>query len=180
MSIANCLSFGNKGLNENNILSLSNFNLFIGKNNSGKSNVLKALQLLELILAPISRNVRLQDLELPQQKFLTDLDDLFFTQDKEGTINFSYTLWIEKSDKELVRIIESHLEYENVNNPALMLVKLKLNYPKTIRIVGTIEFKVNHAFVKFNSIFIPNKHKTYNKFPDDMMKVGAVMEMKGV
>jgi len=133
ISINNCLSFGSTGLNESNNLSLGVFNLFVGKNNSGKSNVLKALQLLESILAPINAKVKLQSLVLPQQKFLTNIDDLFFAQDKKRTINFSYTLLIEESDKELVHIIESHPENENVNNPALMLVKLKRNYPKKIK-----------------------------------------------
>ena len=83
MSINNCLSFGSTGLNESNSLSLGVFNLFVGKNNSGKSNVLKALQLLESILAPINAKVKSQSLELPQQKFLTNIDDLFFAQDKK-------------------------------------------------------------------------------------------------
>jgi len=72
---------------------------------------------------------------------------------------------IEESDKELVHIIESHPENENINNPVLMLVKLKRNYPKKIKIVGAIEFQIDHASVKIDSIFIPNDHKTYNKYP---------------
>ena len=154
ISINNCLSFGSTGLNESNSLSLEVFNLFVGKNNSGKSNVLKALQLLESILGPVSTNMTLQGLALPQEKFLTNIDDLFFAQDKKRTINFSYTLLIEESDKELVRIIERHPENENVNNPALMLVKLKKNYPKRIKIVGAIEFQTDRAFVKFDSSFV--------------------------
>ncbi len=165
ISINNCLSFGSIGLNESNSLSLGVFNLFVGKNNSGKSNVLKALQLLESILAPINAKVKSQSFELPQQKFLTNIDDLFFTQDKKRTINFSYTLLIEESDKELVHIIESHPENENVNNPTLMLVKLKRNYPQKIKIVGAIEFQIAHASVKIDSIFISNDHQTYSKYP---------------
>lgn len=165
MSIDNCLSFGSTGLNESNSLSFEVFNLFVGKNNSGKSNVLKALQLLESLLAPISPNLKLEGLALPPQKFLTNIDDLFFAQDKERTINFSYTLSIEESDKELVGIIESHPEKDNVNNPALMLVRLKMDYPKVIRIVGAIEFQADRASVRFDSIFISNDHQTYSKYP---------------
>jgi predicted ATP-dependent endonuclease of OLD family len=165
ISINNCLSFGKSGLNEDNDLSLGEFNLFVGKNNSGKSNILKALQLLELILAPVSQMARLQDLPLSQQKFITSFDDLFFAQDKERTIVFSYTLLIEKSDKELVNIIESHPEWENVNKPAMMLIRLKKDYPKTVKVNGAIVFQNNIASVRIDSIFIPNSHSSYNKYP---------------
>ncbi len=46
LSVKNCLSFGKKGLNNEDGLQLGDFNLFIGANNAGKSNVLKLLDSL--------------------------------------------------------------------------------------------------------------------------------------
>jgi predicted ATP-dependent endonuclease of OLD family len=165
ISINNCLSFGKAGLNEGNNLLLGEFNLFVGKNNSGKSNVLKTLQLLELILAPVSQMGRLQELSLPEEKFITNLDDLFYAQEKERSIAFSYTLLIEESDKELVRLIESHLERENIGNPAMMIIRLKEGYPKTVTIKGAIEYQKDRAAIRIDSLFIPNSHSAYSKYP---------------
>ncbi|MFC1892808.1 AAA family ATPase [Chloroflexota bacterium] len=164
-SINNCFSFSNSGLNENNSLSLHTSNLFIGKNNSGKSNVLKALRLLDSILTPISNNVRLQDLQIQPHQLPSSVEDLFFAQEQERVIVFSYTLLIEESDKGLARIINSHPESKNVENPAMMLLKLDKEYPKTVKIAGNIEFKTDNAYVNINSIFIPNNHSTYSKHP---------------
>lgn len=165
ISINNCLSFGKSGLNESNSLSLSDFNLFVGKNNSGKSNVLKALQFLATILFPVSAHSKLQELPVSQEQLRTSIDDLFFAQEKERIICFSYTLLIEKVDEKLVRIIESHPDSQNIKNPTLMLLKLKEGYPKVVKIDGTIEFKVNNASIRIDSVFIPNSHQTYNKYP---------------
>lgn len=165
ISINNCLSFGKAGLNESNNLSAGTFNLLIGKNNSGKSNVLKVLQLLRLILASITETERLHNLRIPIQELLSSVDDLFFAQEKERIIDFSYTMSIEIADNGLVRIIESHPESENINNPMLTLLKLKTGYPKTIKITGVIEFRNDNAYARVDSVWIPNDHRTYNKYP---------------
>lgn len=148
LSIKNCLSFGDKGLNENNSIQLADFNLFIGSNNAGKSNVLKSLEMIRDVFYSLNTSGAntLEDFPLATERTPNDFRDWFFAQDTTRNINFSFTLTIEKTDRSLAQLIENHKFSQDAEEPALWMLTLKKGYPKFINIAGFIHFKGDKPF----------------------------------
>jgi AAA15 family ATPase/GTPase len=164
LSIKNCLSFGEKGLNKEDRLQLGDFNLFIGANNAGKSNVLKLLEVLEQILLSIRNSDNLFNFRLFFQGDSSYFQDWFFSQGLTKKILFCFSLEIEETDQILVEMIEHHTERET-NNPALFMFQRRNDYPKIIKISGFIECKAEVFYVSLTKIEIPNDYPAYSKEP---------------
>ena len=85
LSIKNCLSFSEKGLNDDNRIKLADFNLFVGSNNAGKSNVLKLMKLFQGILLSVRQQGDLSlsrlSLRFEGEDDSTFFKDWFFAQD---------------------------------------------------------------------------------------------------
>ena len=143
---------------------MGDFNLLIGANNAGKSNVLKLIKLLELILLS-ARNVgNLFDFPLSFQSDSSYFKDWFFGQDSTRKILFYFSLEIEETDQVLVDMIKSHDE-KTIDSPVLFMLRLKNGYPKIIKISGFIEHKAETFYTSLTKVEIPNDHKAYSKEP---------------
>lgn len=164
LSIKNCLSFGEKGLNKEDPLQLRDFNLFIGANNAGKSNILKLMELLKLILLSVKMSRTLLDFPLSFQGDSSYFKDWFFSQDLTKQILFCFSLEIQETDQVLVEMIEHHAERET-NNPALFMFQRKNGYPKLINISGLIGHRAEHFYASLTKVEIPNDHPAYSKEP---------------
>ncbi len=179
LSIKNCLSFGEKGLNNEDGLQLGDFNLFIGANNAGKSNVLKLLDLVELILFSIRNASNLSNFPIAFHGDSSYFKDWFFSQDLTKKISFCFSLEIEKSDQALVEMIDGHDE-RNTNPPVLFMFQRKNGYPKIIKISGFIEHREGHFYTSLTKVKIPNDYPAYSKEPTlfdrDNRKILALVE----
>jgi len=165
LSIKNCLSFCEKGLNDKNHVQLGDFNLFVGSNNAGKSNVLKLIKLIDLILLSIrqSGNAELASFPLNLENLLTPFGDWFFAQNTRAKLDISFSLKIEQMDQPALSI--ASIDREN-NNPVLFMLNLKQDWPKLIKIFAYIEMGPgNHPFATITKVEIPNDHRAYNKEP---------------
>jgi len=158
LSINNCLSFGAKGLNESNSIELGDFNLLIGSNNAGKSNVLKIIEILENILTSLSErgNYDLHDIQL---SLPGERKDWLFAQNLTKKINFSFSLAIDQSDG----IIQQYESSEK--NPVWLMFKLKNDWPKVLKINGIIEYTAGNFHLAINKVEIPNNRKGYSEEP---------------
>ncbi len=166
--ITNCLSFSQKGLNENNSILLDDFNLFIGSNNAGKSNVLKLIRIIGIILYSVrsSGNASLENIPLSLPDWLNSYQDLVFAQDVANrTIGFSFCLEIESTDTPLVQIFDNYKSNIDYKNLVLCLFSLKKDYPKIIKISGSVRHTNGFPRITITKVEIPNDHKTYNKYP---------------
>jgi len=164
LSIKNCLSFGEKGLNKDGCLRLGDFNLFIGANNAGKSNILKLMKFLELILLSIRSSDNSFNFPLSFQGDSSYFKDWFFGQDLNKKISFCFSLEIEKADQVLVDMIDHHDE-SKTNDPVLFMFRLKNGYPKIIKIGGFIEHRAAAFYASITKVEIPNDHPNYIKEP---------------
>ncbi|MBI2329623.1 MAG: AAA family ATPase, partial [Chloroflexi bacterium] len=136
ISFKNCLSFSNKGLNEENRIQLSDFNLFIGSNNAGKSNVLKLIEMVKRILQVV-RDTREPSLANMQVSLEGQAEDWVFGQNLENKIEFSFSLEIEERDKDSLNITPyNHRD----KNPVLFLLDRKEHWPKIITVAGVIKY----------------------------------------
>jgi len=163
LSIKNCLSFGEKGLNKENCLRLGDFNLFIGANNAGKSNILKLMELLKLILLS-ARSGNLLNFSLSFQGASSYFKDWFFCQDLNRKMLFCFSLEVEDTDQVLVNMINHHDEGKT-ENPVLFMFQRKDGYPKLIKISGVIEYRAEHFYGSLTKMEIPNDHPAYSKEP---------------
>ena len=161
--IKNCLSFGEKGLNKEDCLRLGDFNLFIGANNAGKSNILKLLELLKLILLSV-RAGDLSNFSLSFQGDSSYFKDWFFCQDLNKKMLFCFSLEIEDTDHVLVDMINRHDEGKT-ENPVLFMFQRKDSYPKLIKISGVIEYRAEHFYGSLTKVEIPNDHPAYSEEP---------------
>lgn len=164
LSIKNCLSFGEKGLNEKDCLRLGDYNLFIGANNAGKSNILKLVELLKLILLPIKSSDNLFDFPLFFQGDSSYFKDWFFGQALTRKMLFKFSLEIEETDQVVVDMIEHHDEGRS-SNPVLFMLRLKKDYPRIINVGGFIRHRANSFYASLMRVEIPNDHNAYNKEP---------------
>lgn len=164
LSIKNCLSFGEKGLNEEDCLRLGDLNLLIGANNAGKSNILKLMELLKLILLSVRSSDNLFNFSLFPQGAPSYFKDWFFGQDLTRKMLFCFSLEIEETDQVIVDMIKRHDE-KTINNPVLFMLRLKDGYPKIIKISGFIEHKAETFYTSLTKVEIPNDHKAYSKEP---------------
>ena len=164
LSIKNYLSFGEKGLNEEDRLRLRDFNLFIGANNAGKSNILKLMELLKLILLSVRSADNLFNFSLFLQGDSSYFKDWFFSQDLTKKMLFCFSLEIEETDQVVVDMIEHHDEGRS-SNPVLFMLRLKKDYPRIINVGGFIEHRTENFYASLTKIEIPNDHNAYNKEP---------------
>lgn len=164
MSICNCLSIGPDGLNDHNSLKFGDSNLLIGANGSGKSNILKALILLGRLFGQAVSQNRLDRLPIPIDP-LTTFDEWFFSRDTKQVISFYYEISIEETDTMLAQIINNSPDSDNIENPALMMLKLKAGYPKLVGIKGMIKDQDGKLEATIDSVSIPNDHNTYSHYP---------------
>ena len=163
MSIKNCLSFCEKGLNSDDSIELGDFNLFIGSNNAGKSNVLKLVKLIQFILLSvrIGANESLLAFPLHFGDDPTDFKDWFFAQDLNTRIYFSFSLEIEELDQTGLGIAPYKHE---TKNPILFMFEHKKDWPKSVKVTGFTEYK-EYPSVTITKLEIPNDHKIYGKEP---------------
>lgn len=166
LSIMNCLSFCEKGINKDNCIQLGDFNLLIGANNAGKSNVLKLMKILELILYSVTRTDQsLLNFPLIGRDDLTYFKDWFFYQDYLGKkIDFSFSLEIEETDRILVDVIKNYDGREN-SNPVLFMFNRSEGYPKELKASGFIEYRLGNPYINFTKVEIRNDHPAYSKEP---------------
>jgi len=162
MSIKNCLSFSDKGLNDSNSIQLGDFNLFIGSNNAGKSNVLKLMELLKDVLLSIrsSGNPSLQDIPV---SFEGQPTDWVFAQEPNRKMDFSFSLEIEEADQTTLKIPPHR--HEEDKNPVWFMFRLTENWPKMLKVRGFIEYREDHPLTTIIKVEIPNDHSAYNKEP---------------
>ncbi len=167
LSIKNCLSFSEKGLNDDNHIELADFNLFIGSNNAGKSNILKFLKLVQGILFSVIQqgNPALTRLSLrfEGEKDSTFFKDWIFTQDY-GTkkVDFAFSLEIEEADKDFSGIAP----YDHQKpNAVLFMFDHKKGWPKHLKITGYIEYVQEEPRVTIKKVEIPNEHRLYGEKP---------------
>jgi len=163
LAVKNCLSFGEKGLREEH-LQLKDFNLFIGANNAGKSNVLKLVEFLKLILLSVRNADSLFGFSFLPQGDASYFKDWFFSQDLNRKVLFYFSLEIEETDQVLVDIIKQHDE-RKTNNPVLFMLRLKEGYPKIIKMSGFIEHRGGGFYGSLTKVEIPNDQPPYSKEP---------------
>ena len=165
LAVKNCRSFGEKGLNlKEECLRLEEFNLFIGANNAGKSNVLKLVELLKLILQSVRSADTLFGFSFLPRGDSSYFKDWFFSQDLDKKMLFYFSLEIEETDQVLVNMIKQHDEGK-MNNPVLFMLQLKKGYPKIIKMSGFIEHKEGGFYGSLTKVEIPNDHLAYSKEP---------------
>lgn len=169
ISIKNCLSFSEQGINKDNKIELSDLNLFIGKNNSGKSNILKIINLIKTILFSISqlddsKPDHLLDFRLKADRLEGDFRDFFYRQDLNRKIEVSFMLEIEQDDKMIVDFLNSPVK--NTENPIVFMFRLdEKSYPKLIKICAVIEHKLKAFQMGLTRVEIENKHSAYKDKP---------------
>ena len=163
LSIKNCLSFCEKGLNDNNSIELGDFNLFIGSNNAGKSNLLKIVKLVWNILLSVPQSS--SDLLVAFPLYLEGDQDLFrdwfYAQNLGNQIQFSFALEIEETDQTVLGIKPYDPE---TKDPVLFMFGLNKDWPKFIKIAGFIEYK-QVPLLTITRVEIPNDHPNYGKQP---------------
>lgn len=166
LSIKNCLSFGEKGLNEEDCLRLGDLNLLIGANNAGKSNILKLMELLKLILLPVRSSDNLSNFSLLPQGDSSYFKDWFFSQDLTKKMLFHFSLRIEETDRFLVGMIEHHVEKE-ARDPVLFMLRGKNHYPRIIKMSGFIEhmYRAKAFYANLTKVEIPNDLPRCSKEP---------------
>lgn len=161
LSIRNCLSFSEKGLNDTNCIELGDFSLFIGSNNSGKSNVLKLAHVVRDILASIQSQSSLLSFVLTPSG-QSDFADWFFTQDLARKMDFSFSLAIEQTDLPLTAMIDNY-SHESPNPALFMFQNIQAGYPKVIKITGFIRHEGGRFLANFTKAEIPNSHQAYKE-----------------
>ncbi len=164
MSIRNCLSIGSDGLNDHNSLKFGDSNLLIGANGSGKSNILKALTLLSRLFGQAAGQNKLDHFNIAIDP-LTAFDEWFFSRDTNQVISFYYEISIDETDTVLAQMINNSPDSDNIENPALMMLKLKTGYPKLIGIKGTIKNPGGNLEATIDSVSIPNNHTNFSHHP---------------
>lgn len=154
INIKNLLSFSEIGFNiDNEPLEFLDFNLIIGKNNSGKTNILKLFIFLMKIFS-ISPVIG-QDIPLSID---LNLDNWIYEQDRDKNIEFSVLVAIEENDDKL-------FFHEISKNPSFKSQFLglynKISYPKLIKIFANIKFKeeierIKKYYINFSRVEIVN------------------------
>ncbi len=167
LSIKNCLSFCDKGLNESDCIQLGDFNLFIGSNNAGKSNVLKLMDILRFILLSARQpgTESLQDFPLRLEEQPSSFKDWLFAQEPNRKMDFSFSLEIEREDGAIAQIFDNYDSQRDSKNPVLFMFNLKKDYPKVLKVTGFIKYKEDHPYATITKVEIPNDHQAYREKP---------------
>ncbi len=164
LSIKNCLSFCEIGLNDADFIKLDDFNLFIGSNNAGKSNLLKLMGLTRRVLLSVREtgNEALTAFPLHLGDIPPYFKDWFFAQDLNSKMYFSFSLEIEQADQNTLEITP----YDHKDrNPVLFLFGLKKEWPKVVKVTGLIEYVREHPYATITKVEIPNDHQSYREKP---------------
>lgn len=163
LSIKNCLSFCEKGLNDQDFIELGDFNLFIGSNNAGKSNLLKLVKLIQFISLSVRKGANESLLAFPLHfgDDVTYFKDWFFAQELNRKMHFSFSVEIEENDQNILGLTR----YDpKIGNPVLFLLELKKDWPKFVKVTGFVEYKED-PYVTITKLEIPNDHQYYGKEP---------------
>ena len=162
LSIKNCLSFCDKGLNANNSIQLADFNLFIGSNNAGKSNVLKLMEVLRLAFFSIHRggNESLENISLASGELPIDW---LFARDETKTIEFSVSFEIEQADQAILNI--QPYRDDKDRNPVMFMFGLDDNWPKVLKVTALIEYRLGTPYIRVSKVEIPTEHRAYREEP---------------
>jgi energy-coupling factor transporter ATP-binding protein EcfA2 len=164
-NVSNLLSFSERGLTQNGKpIELGEFNLFIGKNNSGKSNILKILDFIKIILASIERGKAQapQDYALLIKKDEMNFQDWFYSQDLTKRVSFQFELEIEEEDQ---------LSTDRPDDPVFFQLNLKRTWPKLIRFTGRVEAKKTGYVFRISKVEIPCDHREYPVLFDESQNV---------
>jgi hypothetical protein len=164
LSVKNCLSFCDKGLNKDNSIQLSDFSLFIGSNNAGKSNILRLVELIGHVLESV-RNGGNDLLEnIPMDKHLgVKPRDWLFAQGPHDRIDFAFSLELERVDQSTLQI---HSEIDpRRGDPVFLMLALKAAWPKVVRVAGFIDYGSGPASLTINRVEIPNDAPEYANAP---------------
>jgi len=166
LSISNYFSFCKNGLNADNNIKLSDFNLFIGRNNAGKSNVLKLINLIRTILFSFyqSGNPTLHQfpLSLGAQEDISHFKDHYFELNQNARIDFSFSTEIEQSEGAQLNISATDYQYPNA---LLFMFECKNKWPKNIKVSGYIEYTIDRVQVTISKVEIPNDHNIFGNQP---------------
>lgn len=167
LSVKNCLSFGDKGLNKNDSIQLGDFNLFIGSNNAGKSNVLKLMEILGIILRSARQpgTESLREFPLSFEGDASYFKDWLFAQDLNSKMDFSFSVEIEREDRAIAQIFDNYDSQRDSKNPVLFMFNLKEDYPKVLKVTGFIKYKEDHPYATITKIEIPNDRDPYKREP---------------
>jgi len=170
LSFTNCLSFGPKGLSEQDRLELADFNVFVGRNDVGKSNVLMLFHLIDAILdprctRPAFSHARLTAPIAPKEATDSLHDSWWFLRDRSSDIEFCFSLEIEGSEEGLVK--ETYNASRNrAASPLCTLLGDPAEYPKVIRISGYLQSgQRDNPQVTFTRIDIPTENPAFRNRP---------------
>jgi len=167
LSLKNFLSFGNNGINESNSIDLSDFNIFIGANNSGKSNIMKSVKLIQQIIASINSGIapELANIKLVALDKGDNFIDYIYSQDSALIVEFSFSILIEEKD---LAVLEQSDSYSNKSTyPGLIsyLFSQHPRFPKVIEIEGEVGINNSQPMININRVNIPNEHRTFKEYP---------------
>jgi len=161
LSVQNCLSFGPNGLGEETGIALADLNLFIGTNNSGKSNVLRVVNLLRAAMVSAGSTGNVSAFRVDMDTGPTEARDWFFGQDTDSPITFCLSLEIDKGDQQALLIEDFDHDRPNLVHFMLGLDK---RWPKLLRLAGSIAYD-NNFRASINRAEIPVDHQAYAKEP---------------
>lgn len=164
LSVSNCLSYSDQGLNEGNSISLGDVNLFIGSNNAGKSNILKIVEFVQNVFMSISRNqnTSLKNIPLTVEGKFADFRDWIFAKEQARKLHFSFALEIEEVDKTILDIKPySHQD----KNTILFMFGLDDTWPKLFKLSGFVEFREDRPLITITRVEIPTERAPYRDEP---------------
>lgn len=160
LSIKNCLSFGDKGLNAADSIQLADFNLFIGANNAGKSNLLKLCSFLNSLTSSVRERNALQNLPIA---FQGEHTDWVFAQDPLRKMAFSFSIEIEETDYKILGI--PPYDHSKDRNPISFMLERKNGWPKVFEIAGFAESQGGSYYATITKMEIPNDSQAYRNEP---------------
>lgn len=160
MSVSNFTSFGKGGLtgteteDEQGVVELGDFNLLIGPNNSGKSNVLRATSVPETVLRPADAAGDLWNITLDEAG-AGCFRNWQYNHEAEREMTFSFTLELNREDFKLLGV-ESYDFVRNRADVVAFLFGLKKDWPKRVSMSGRIRSVDGAAVASLTRLAIPN------------------------
>jgi len=146
---------------------LADFNLFIGSNNAGKSNVLKLMEILKIILRSARQpgTESLREFPLSFEGDASYFKDWLFAQELNSKMDFSFSVETEREDRAIAQIFDNYDSRRDSINPVLFMFNLKKDYPKVLKIAGVIKYKGAHPYATITKVEVPNDHDAYRREP---------------
>lgn len=168
LCVKNCLSFGQKGVNAASCIQLSDFTLLVGSNNSGKSNVLRFVKLVEVLLGSIRTGGTLQGIDANLHRKIDKLENWFFGQNTRNDIEFSFTFTIEDTDIYLASLVQNYSHTDK--NPLLFMLKeIQSDYPKKVRIGGYVTHTRGSSLLYVTDVYTPIDGRTHPDFSENIV-----------